>query len=75
MSKEYVVYLLVSQSTPMAVGIRIMVYIRTVAYVRKNHPSLVIIPRPDIWNDLDVQVLQIQTAGIPTTTLFNIYNQ
>jgi len=49
--------------------------IRTVAYVRKNHPSLVITPRPDICNDPDVQVLQIQTAAIPTTTLFNIYNQ
>jgi exonuclease III len=48
---------------------------RAVAFVAKNNPFLTISQRPDLRNDPDLQVLEVSTTSIATTTILNIYNE
>ncbi|KAF8064453.1 hypothetical protein FPV67DRAFT_1381497, partial [Lyophyllum atratum] len=47
---------------------------RVMAYV-KTRPDFTVTLRSDIAKDLDIQVLDIQQANYPTTTIVNIYSQ
>ncbi|KAF5374648.1 hypothetical protein D9615_009020 [Tricholomella constricta] len=47
---------------------------RVMAYVN-SRPDFSVTLRSDIAQDLDIQVLDIQQANYPTTTIVNIYNQ
>ncbi|KAF8074161.1 Endonuclease/exonuclease/phosphatase, partial [Lyophyllum atratum] len=47
---------------------------RVMAYV-KTRPDFTVTLRSDIAKDLDIQILDIQQANYPTTTIVNIYSQ
>ncbi|KAF5379794.1 hypothetical protein D9615_005662 [Tricholomella constricta] len=47
---------------------------RVIAYT-KTRPDFSITLRSDIAQDLDIQVLDVQQANFPTTTIVNIYSQ
>jgi len=50
-------------------------YNRTAAYISKSNPYLLCSPRPDLSNDPDLQIIEVSTPTIPTTTIINIYNE
>jgi hypothetical protein len=47
----------------------------TAAYVSRLNPNLRVTPHPDICNDPDLQVLEVQTDLIPRLYLLNMYNE
>jgi hypothetical protein len=48
---------------------------RTATYISRLNPNLRVTPRPDICNDPDLQVLEVQTDLIPRLYLLNMYNE
>jgi hypothetical protein len=48
---------------------------RTAAYVSRLNPNLRVTPHPDICNNPDLQVLEVQMDLIPRLYLLNLYNE
>jgi hypothetical protein len=45
------------------------------AYISRLNPYLPVTPRPDVCDDPDLQILEVQTDLIPTFYLINLYNE
>jgi hypothetical protein len=48
---------------------------RTAAYISHHNPHLQVTPRPDVYEDPNIQVLEIGTALIPPLYILNVYNE
>jgi hypothetical protein len=47
----------------------------TMAYISQSNPFLQVTQCTDIYNDLDLQVLEVSTPLIPSFLILNIYNE
>jgi hypothetical protein len=48
---------------------------RTATYISRLNPNLRVTPRPDIYDNPDLQVLEVQMDLIPKLYLRNLYNE